>query len=197
MSLMEYAQARMQARFSERLDAARWRELDRVRDLAAYLEALRATPLRRWISGLEPRADLHQVDARLRERFRTHIDEVARWMPPEWRPALLWLLELTAPQATRAAWLVQWRRRWPTPAPGLQRIETAVTSHIQRFARGGVRGAWSAREALERELRRLFRRSALCPEVAFAYLGLVALDLERLRAELVRRVLGRPQAAAA
>jgi len=211
MSLVEYAQARMQARFGERPDAARWRELDGAHDLGACLDALRGTALRRWVAGLDARADLHQVDRGLREAFRAHVGEVARWMPEAWRPCVLWLRELVEPRAEvpaagagrragpHAAWLAEWRRRWPADAAatrGLQRIAAAVLSHRARFARAGVRGAWAARGALERELRVLFRRSALAPEAAFAYLGLIALDLERLRAALVRRILQRPRAAA-
>jgi hypothetical protein len=53
------------------------------------------------------------------------------------------------------------------------------------------------RAALERALRVLFRRSALQPEAAFSYLGLVALDLERLRAQLVLRFLWQRERTAA
>ena len=249
MSSVEFAQARMQARFGERPDAASWRELDAIEDLAAYLDALQRTPVRPWIAGIDAPGDLHQIDFRLRERFRAHIREVARWSPPEWRPAVLWLAQLldlpalahllsgeaplgwmarepglrpftghlaqgtaplpdflrrdprrgrvrqTAPNAgeARAAWLAEWRRRWPADdaesAQPMRALVARLTLHLEHFRRAGPREAWRARADLERELRSLFRRSVLRPEAAFSYLGLVALDLERLRAQLVRRAL--------
>jgi len=220
MSDMDYAQARIQARFGARPRAELWTALDAAPDLRGYLDAARGTSLRAWIAGIEPGADLHRIDAVLRARFEGHIGEVARWLPPEWRPAVLWLLRLfdlpaiqhmgvnevpefvrrrrkaagfARPGDVRAAFLEEWTRRWPARDPessrGMQRLVAAVVSHIGRFARADVRGAWRERAALERELRGLFRGSALRPDTAFCHLALVALDLERLRAALVLRAL--------
>jgi hypothetical protein len=248
MSVMEYAQARMQARFGARPQAASWRGLDGASDLGAYLEAARGTSLRAWLPDVDPRADLHQIDSALRERFRAHVEEVARWLPPQWRPAVLglsrlpdlpaiqhllsgdsalawmWrhpaLQELVAggSQAdvpeflkryrkrarrggaagageVRAAFLAEWERLWPRADPeslrGMRSLVATILNHLERFKRANMRDAWQERAGLEHELRRLFRESALRPETAFCYLALVALDLERLRAALVRRVLWR------
>jgi hypothetical protein len=228
---MEYAQARIQARFGERPQAELWRGLDAAPDLGALLDAARASPLQRWVSGIEPGADLHRIDSGLRARLEAHIAEVARWLPQEWRPAVLWLQRLfdlpaiqqqSAGEApdflrrhrenarrgasarageVRSAFLEEWRRRWPArdreSLRGMQRIAATIASHLERFARTSVRDAWPERARLERELRRLFRQCALRPEAAFCHLALVALDLERLRAALVRRALwrGEPKAA--
>jgi hypothetical protein len=225
---MEYAQARIQARFGARPPPELWGALDVAPDLRAYLDAARATSLRSWIAGVEPGADLHQIDAALRARLESHIGEVARWLPAEWRPAVMWLLRLfdlpaiqylaprdapdflrrhrgdagtARPGDVRAAFVEEWTRLWPARDPessrGMRRILAAVSSHLERFARTDVRGAWRARASLERELRSLFRRSALRPDTAFCHLALVALDLERLRAALVLRALDRGERAAA
>jgi hypothetical protein len=223
MSVMEYAQARIQSRFGARPTAELWHGLDAAPDLEAYLDAVRGTSLQRWVSGIEPNADLHRIDSGLRGRLESHIAEVARWLPQEWRAAALWLLRLfdlpaiqqpgsgEAPDflrhrknarragargsEVRAAFLEEWRRRWPArdreSLRGMQRIAATIVSHLERFGRASVRDAWPERARLERDLRRLFRNSALRPEAAFCHLALVALDLERLRAGLVRRVLWR------
>lgn len=249
MSFAEYAQARMQARFGRRPDAALWGELDAIRELPGYLVALRRTPLASWVVGLDTSSDIHRIEARLRERFRAHVEELARWLPPEWRASLSWveaLLDLPAlarlvsgegalpwmsaepglrklagadgddaragampdfllrdsrgkrraapaPGDARAAWLAEWQRRWPAADAAtrrrMRRVVTAISVHLARFGHSGMEGSWHARAALERELRLLFRRLALRPEAAFPYLGLTALDLERLRAGLVTRFL--------
>ncbi|MBI3045756.1 MAG: hypothetical protein HYY78_23350 [Betaproteobacteria bacterium] len=249
MSSIEYAQARMQARFGARPGAALWREFDSVRDLGAYLDSVQGTPLRAWVTGIDAAGDLHQIESRLRERFRSHIQEVARWMPEPWGPAVrrvARLLDLPArahllsgrglfswmtrepglralvadagegrpalatrtaadsregrgagrvpdPARVRAAWLAEWERCWPVRDGESRRamttIVTVLSRHIERFRLAGARDGWRLRAQLEQDLRALFRKFALQPEACFAYLGLIALDLERLRAQLVRRAL--------
>lgn len=255
MAAMAYAQARMQARFGGRPTPSLWRELNGIRDLGAYLDALGGSPLRHWVGGIGAEVDLHRIESTLRERYRAHVREVARWMPVPWQPSVLWIAELpdlparaylysgrpplawmsresglraliaepvegAAAKATlfpdvpgsgrrgdvpaaagaRAAWLAEWKRRWPAGAVesrlALQRTVTVVSAHVERFRRDSASGGWRLREALERDLRALFRRFALRPEACFTYLGLIALDLERLRAQLVRRALWRLDAAA-
>jgi hypothetical protein len=229
MSVMEYAQARIQARFGARPQPELWRSLDTAPDLRTYLDAARGTSLAPWTNGIEPGADLHRIDAALRARLEGHIAEVARWLPREWNAAVLWLLRLfelpaiqhlplgdapgflrrhrkgvrgaARPGDVRAAFLEEWKRRWPARDPeslsGMQRIAAAVAGHLERFPRAGVRGASQERGRLERELRGLFRNSALRPDAAFCHLALVALDLERLRAVLVLRALREDEASPA
>jgi len=89
---VEYAQARLQARFGERPAESLWRRLDAARELSAFLEMARGIGMRRWVAGLEERSSSHGIEIALRERLRSTIREVARWMPEEWRAAALWTL---------------------------------------------------------------------------------------------------------
>lgn len=91
---MEYAQARVQARFGERPSELSWRRLEAVRGMPAFLEAAREAGLRRWVAGLEERSGSHGIEIALRERVRSTIREVAGWMPEEWRAAAMWTLHL-------------------------------------------------------------------------------------------------------
>lgn len=102
-------------------------------------------------------------------------------------------LEADPGRASRARrrWIDAWRASWP-PCPegeaaGLEELVAAIEAHLQVFARAPPDEAGTLRLDLERRLTALFRRHALAPAAAFAHLALVALDLERVRAELVAR----------
>lgn len=223
---MEYAQARMQARHGARPDEALWQRLGGQASLDGYLAAARATPLACWLVGIGDRADTHEIELALRQRWRDTVAELARWMPHEWQaavrwsaglidlPALAWLAAGDAPlrwmekdavlaaylaapaemaPVGRAAWLEAWRQRWPTAAgedaEALERLAADVEAHLARFSQLPPAAAPDARRALGRNAARWFRRLSFRPAVAFVYLLRVALDLERLRADLVLRAL--------
>jgi hypothetical protein len=253
---MEYVQARVQARYGERPDEPLWRELAGTKEIAPALETAHRSRLRRWVAGVDASSDAHEVELRLRARLRDAIEEVATWMPAEWRPATRWTVRLVdlpallhlargapplawmahdpplaayagADEETRieairrgplaflepvwdrlrapvlgpglrehrsaalAAWREEWRRRWPPQdeesAAGLEHLADTIATHAERFVGTPPAESARARRALAQRLERMFRRNAALPAAVFAYLALVALDLERLRAELGRR----------
>lgn len=88
------------------------------------------------------------------------------------------------------AWLRHWRASWTTQAtPGLEQLAAC----LRRFLRssGAVEGGGfeQRREALQARLTSIFRRYSFQPAACYAHLALTALDLMRLRAELLRRIL--------
>lgn len=91
------------------------------------------------------------------------------------------------------AWIEKWKSQWPNLSAGnLQGLESLLQllqQHWTRFPLLSVNETWQARSDLQVRLRLLFRRHLLQPSMAFEYLCLVALCLERLRAELLRRAL--------
>ncbi|MGZ8260334.1 MAG: hypothetical protein ACXWUL_07280 [Caldimonas sp.] len=97
------------------------------------------------------------------------------------------------PQALADAWQAEWRRRWPDrPSPAddmLEPLARAWRTHGDRFAAATASEGWLLRGSLRAQLGQLLRRAALQPAVAFVHLALCALDLERLRGELLRRVV--------
>jgi hypothetical protein len=228
---IDYAQARIQARHGARPDPATWASLHASITLAALLENARASPLEAWIAGLDAGCTFDELEAALRARLRGRIDEVARWMPEAWRPAVLWtrvLLDLPVrqhvlrgrtalpwmardrglggvlrepPDDERAAlarqdWIAAWRVLWPRACAAdheaLEELVRAVESHVESFARAPPEEAASLRLALRARVETLFRRHALTPAAAFGHLLLLALEAERLRAELVARVARQP-----
>jgi len=104
------------------------------------------------------------------------------------------------PHDVVTAWRKHWTGLWPEGHPGREPLESllrAVSSQRQQLA--DLPENASTTEALNRLERRFqwcFRRNPLGPAAAVAYLGLVALDLRRLRGALAVRALGNGAAAA-
>ena len=104
-------------------------------------------------------------------------------LAPAWR----------APDAAGALWLVAWRRLLPRTGHddtgSLAALVRALLAHRDAFAVAAPTQGAALQAQLQSRLVGLLRRAALEPAVAFVHLALAALDLERLRAELLRRAL--------
>lgn len=87
---LEYAHARLGARYGARADELLWRRLAMIRDLGAFLDAARTSALGTWVTAIGPDADVHRIEIALRAHWHERIAAIAAWMPPEWRPALEW-----------------------------------------------------------------------------------------------------------
>jgi len=108
-----YSQARLQARFGQAADPAALQSANAARDLAAFLSAVRTSPLRRYTTRLAPGMDPHELERHLRYEWSALVDEVARWQPAPWQEAIRWL-------------------RWLPYLPALQKL-----------TRGGRPPAWT------------------------------------------------------
>lgn len=86
-----YAQARLQARLGMRAAPSDLQRARAARDLAALLQLLRSTPQARYVARLAPGTPLHELERRLRGEWCALVDEVARWQPERWCPAVHWL----------------------------------------------------------------------------------------------------------
>lgn len=89
-----YAQARIQARHGDRLDAAGWRRLARAGDFLQLLQIARAGALRPWVAPFNKDTDVHVMELWLRQQFRQYVHGVASWQPAPWREALRWTCRL-------------------------------------------------------------------------------------------------------
>lgn len=86
------------------------------------------------------------------------------------------------------AWIAHWRRLWPASATTEQRaaleaLLARALAHRGRFAQLPVDDSNAARETLAAHARATLRADPAQPVALFAYLLVLALDLERLRAE--------------
>jgi hypothetical protein len=110
-SQIAYAQARVQARFSNRPTEAFWRELEAGRELLHLIELVRPSALGTAVGSVSATVDGHAIETRLRDHWYAACAEVATWYPPAWRPAMRWLAWL--PWIASLEWLAHDR-----PAPG-------------------------------------------------------------------------------
>jgi hypothetical protein len=242
---LEYAHARLGARFGERPDELAWRRIEMIRDVGAMLEAARASPLGAWIGEIGPDADAHAVELALRAHLRERVTAIATWMPSAWRASIEWcavLIDLpvlqhlarggapprwlrddplaaalregiaaqrdpvrgeAGPASLLAAgradpdrlvwlWRAEWVRRLPvriTAAELLPDLVRLLAEHAAAFREPLEVDGWALRRALHARLTQLFRRATLEPAAAFIFLALSALDCERLRGEILRRVV--------
>ncbi len=160
-------------------DAVAW--VGRLTDLPVALELCRRGQLGPWAADDPVYGDWLGDEA-------GHGDAIARHLGPD---ILAACSEGRDPVPT---WQDAWRTRWPAMEDrvrrGLQALIGAADRHRAAMASAADPGVGVApAAALEHELVRLFRVYARTPVALFAHLGLVALDLERLRAALVQRAL--------
>jgi hypothetical protein len=89
------------------------------------------------------------------------------------------------------AWETRWRALWPASTAdehaNLDQLVRILERHLLRFGSLALDEAGDARLKLAAELTSLLRRSAAQPAALFAWLALLAIDLERLRGEFVLR----------
>ena len=88
-------------------------------------------------------------------------------------------------------WLAEWRRRLPGALrreSGFVAIAATVARHVQRIGAAGSHQSAPLRVRLDHALLHHFRRHAQEPSAVFAWLGLAALDIRRLRGEFAWRI---------
>lgn len=193
---LEFALARMQSRLSRRPSGPAWAAIEEARGLVPVIEAARGTTLEPLVARLPLSPDLHAVDRATRTAWSALVSEAAGWMPAEWQAALAWCdgsgtAGEVHPTLLPSLALPGWRRRWPAGYandPALMGLVRLFAAHLARFRDAAHHEAPALRAAFAARLAFLFRRHPLEPAGAFAWLALAALDLERLRGELARRV---------
>ena len=98
-----------------------------------------------------------------------------------------------APALLARSWLAEWQRRLPE-RPGdvhdtLHQLVATLLQHGIAFAAAPPGPGGLLRRTLQARLALLLRRATLEPAAAFIHVALCALDLERLRGELLSRLL--------
>lgn len=118
------------------------------------------------------------ADARSRARSMVETD----WSPLQ----SAW----AEPESFGRLWFARWQELLPPRAmndEALQELARLLAAHAQAFGRAAPGSGMPQRAALRARLLLFVRRAGLEPAAVFAQLAITALDLERLRAELLRR----------
>jgi hypothetical protein len=244
ISVMAYVQARIQSRYGDRADTDVWLRLHNIQDLGSYLQTAQQTPLRPWVLGLGATHSSHDIELALRQKYRRHVDDVASWMPHDWRRPLCWikrLVDLPALQylatggepldwmrsdpdlngftaadlSTRlqnimevgngrliktwqqngsmlSGWLAEWNSIRPGSIrydKGLQQMERLLHEQTLQLTKHSDKIMHNDYETIIDHLRLIFRRYAFQPAAVCAYLFIVAIDLHRVRSDIMQRLL--------
>ena len=92
---LEYAFARLSARYGDRPADGLWRRIEHLRDFEDALTTVRASALAAWVVGVGTDASADAIEAAARRHWRNLVAEVAGWMPAEWTPSIAWCAHLT------------------------------------------------------------------------------------------------------
>lgn len=178
-------------------DALRWCEA--LLDLPALQHLLADTSLPAWLHA-DPHLALYSAADRITRRARLADSPLAPLLATAAPPA--------APRSAATGrggdrlhpllqdWLRHWQQCWPScgeaQRTALLHLSRTVQTHVISFGALPVNDTTAARERLAERVLRQLHDAAGQPAALFAYLLLVALDLERLRGEFVLRAAGAP-----
>lgn len=141
----------------------------------SWLEWLPDLPLLHHVLKRHQLPDWIYEDSPLYPLFKDHPDKPQTLLGTD--AATVWL-ERADPDRLANIWLSRWRESWPRCS---RRERSQLDSLI------GLLRDSAIDQALEPALRRLIRRHPLRPVIVFAWLALAALEMRRLRGDLVIR----------
>jgi hypothetical protein len=87
---LPYSLARLQARVGGLPRVGEWQRLSAIEGIAAFLHAVHGGPMSPWTLPGDARAGVHEIERQLRHDLWRQIEELMRWLPPSWHPALRW-----------------------------------------------------------------------------------------------------------
>jgi hypothetical protein len=126
-------------------------------------------------------------------RYRELAGENAATLGPAFHASPLTPLSIGfgRPDNLMDLWREEWRRRLPHDCSvddtRLVAVSRVLSEHLKRARASTISDGTSLRRELQANLLALFRKALTDPASAFIFLALCALDLERLRGELLRR----------
>lgn len=152
-------------------------ELKRVADLPALQHLMTGTSMPGWMHD-DPEFSTFTSENQATRLEAIQNSELA-WLADGWQQH----------RSVVDCWLDHWRSKWPA-APrltgGLEYLADLMQEQVQAPTTSAT---GNQRTALAGKLAGAFRRFSFQPAATCAHLGLVALDIEKLRGDLVSRLL--------
>jgi hypothetical protein len=152
----------------------------RLSDLAAIQHLLSEDAMPAWMSADPALAPF--TAGTLAERRKAMHNSDCACLVQHWTPSVR--MHLT--------WMQCWEQMWPhSPrlTAGLRRLGALQATQGAAALAGVTDVSGQQRAALQGEYERVFRYHTFQPAAAFAHLALVALDTQRLRGAILRRLL--------
>jgi hypothetical protein len=195
-----FAQARLHAQLARRLEESDWQILETSRDFGHCLDVASRMPIGPAIAHLTRDSDPHRVEQVLHANWIARVDQIAVWVPLTWQEATRSMATLpqlrtgsdglsreTPAQDNAQEWLDTWQAQMPDQRL-FAHLRLALAPILRRSLGAGADLPTSGRPAnwpdVARALLQVFRKQAQTPAAILAYLGLAALDYERLRGVL-------------
>lgn len=200
---VDYALVRLRCRLTARPTLDEWTRIRRIRALDAAWMALGQTGASLWMRSLTPDMPLPVLEAHLWSNWGGQLAQIAGWLPSAWQKALGRCAQPPAPASKGQDVRVQWAAGIVNALPPMAADEQlAVTqlcaqlgAHLRAFSGAPSGNGWPLREALQQRLQFVSALDPLSPVNIVRGVLLLALDFERLRGELVRRIGLRERAA--
>jgi len=101
----------------------------------------------------------------------------------------VWQSGTTLPDAWVQHWQSLWYEQNTTNTQPLLQLIAILNQHLNLFRQSSLLHTWQARQTLNNQLTHMFRKYTFQPIASFIHLALVALDIERLRGDIMQRSL--------
>jgi hypothetical protein len=151
----------------------------RLLDLPALAHILSGQPAANWMLDDPELKPFIHVNQNLREDAFIESD------------CTVFLKAWKSQESLADAWFREWLSLSPSGGKNtrLESLWKRVSKKLDEQCEAPESSTEQSRELLEQELRALFRILAGHPENAFVHLGLIAMDLEKLRGDLLHRAI--------
>lgn len=89
-----YSQARIHAHYGMMLDEPAWKRLKTIENLVLFLDQVKLTHLRAWVSVMGSHSSPEDVEVYLLKQWKIHGLSLSCWLPAPWQLPFRWALHL-------------------------------------------------------------------------------------------------------
>lgn len=219
MYKLNYLTAKLQAKLSSLASDRDWYLLDGLEDVSSYMQGIKQGSLHNYFIHFSDNLSGHEVEQLIRERWHAEINNLTlpkkyqaalEWIrflfyldfidyklnnePLAWMEKDSFLNNINNfdlfdnKENNNAIWLEHWQKLWPNDTSKAKKLGQLLLS-IYTSDLTQLEALKNHYKTLREKLISYFHHNILHALTIFAYLGLIALDLYKLRAEVLQRAL--------